>query len=144
MSRLVLSFFAVTLPAFTFAADEPSDKSALKCPISGGAVSQDASADYQGGKVYFCCNGCAGKFAKAPDKYATKANYQLVASGQFVQKGCPFSGGAVNPSTLLTLDGVSVGFCCNGCKGKVTKADAAQQQELVFGEKAFPKAFQAK
>ena len=38
-----------------------------KCPISGKATDPEVTADYKGGKVGFCCEGCAGKFAKMSD-----------------------------------------------------------------------------
>lgn len=44
------------------------------CPVSGKEFTPDANtlAAKHGGKThYFCCGGCAGKFAKEPAKYAT-------------------------------------------------------------------------
>ena len=63
----------------------------------------------------------------------------MVSTGQLVQKGCPFGGGAVKPGTQLDIGGAEVGFCCNNCKGKVEKATGDQQVDLVFGsiEKGF-------
>jgi len=116
---------------------------ALKCPISGGKISKEAAADYKGGKVYFCCPGCIGKFKEEKAKYEAKANEQLVQSGQFEQIGCPLSGGKVNPETKIKICGIDVGFCCNGCQGKVKSASAEKQCETVF-VKGFDKAFALK
>ncbi len=113
---------------------------ALKCPISGGAASKDASVAYKGGKVSFCCPGCIPKFKENTAKYQAKANEQLVLSGQFKQVGCPLSGGKVNPSTKIKVCGIDVGFCCNNCQAKVKKAAAEKQCEMVF-IKGFDKAF---
>ena len=38
---------------------------------------------------------------------------------------------------MLEVDGATVLFCCNGCKGKVEKMEGNEQLEAVFGEKAF-------
>ncbi|MGI9471917.1 MAG: hypothetical protein ACR2NZ_10315 [Rubripirellula sp.] len=117
----------------------------VKCVVADKPASEGKSADYKGGKVYFCCGGCAGKFAADAKKYAERANHQLVATKQYEQKGCPFSGGEVNPETLVSIGGTKVGFCCNGCKGKVESVeDDAAKMKLVFADKAFKKAFQKK
>lgn len=45
-----------------------------KCPLSGEALPANCpSADYQGGKVGFCCNGCADKWNAMTD--AQKAEH---------------------------------------------------------------------
>jgi YHS domain-containing protein len=118
-------------------------ETALKCPISGGAVSKEAAVDYKGGKVQFCCPGCIPKFKESTAKYQAKANEQLVLSGQFKQVGCPLSGGKLNPSTKIKVCGIDVCFCCKNCQGKVAKADAQKQCEMVF-VKGFDKAFALK
>lgn len=121
-----------------------AEKPVLMCPVSGKPVSTTASIDYQGGKVYFCCEGCKPKFEADTAKYATKANYQLVASHQAKQVACPLSGKTVNPEISAKVAGVKVGFCCNICKSKLAKAAEDQQLELAFGSTAFEKAFKVK
>ena len=113
----------------------------VNCPVSGKPASADVTADYKGGKVSFCCGGCCAKFTKDSSKFATKANHQLVATKQAVQCGCPISGGKLNPDTALKVCGVDITFCCNGCKGKVAKAEGDAQAKMVFGDKAFKKGF---
>lgn len=105
-------------------------------------VVADKSVDYKEGKVYFCCGGCAKKFATAPEKFSTLANHQLVATGQFVQTGCPISGGDVDDEQASVVGGVTIKFCCEKCKAKVDGAkDEAAKIDLVFGPKRFDKAF---
>ena len=43
-----------------------------KCPVSGKAINVAQSVDYQGKKVYFCCDGCPAAFEKDPSKYTAK------------------------------------------------------------------------
>ncbi|MFH1923423.1 MAG: hypothetical protein ABIP48_26470 [Planctomycetota bacterium] len=119
-------------------------KCVVVCPVSGKPASESTTLAFQGGKVCFCCPKCKAAFEKEPEKFATKANLQLVLTGQFVQKGCPMSGGKVNPETEIALCGAKVGFCCKGCQGKVAKAEGDSQLDLVFGAKAFKKGFEIK
>ncbi|TWU37324.1 hypothetical protein [Novipirellula artificiosorum] len=125
-----------------FAAETQEVKLAdIKCVVAPKAANAEKSAEYKDGKVYFCCGGCVGKFSKDTEKYTTKANHQLVATKQYTQNACPISGNALNPETATKVAGVSVSFCCNGCKGKVDSAEDDKKLEIVFSDKAFAKAF---
>jgi hypothetical protein len=139
--RHTLSFVAlvvalVSSSAAMSAVKEPKD---AKCPVSGAKCNPDKAVNFDGGKVYFCCGNCSGKFEKDSAPFAAKAHQQLVATGQLKQKGCPFSGGPVKAGTELTIGDAEVGFCCNNCKGKVEKASDDEKVSLVFGniEKGF-------
>jgi hypothetical protein len=121
----------VLLAAVALAA--PAAKVEPLCPVSGHACDPDATAEFEGGKVCFCCEKCVKAFAADSAKFAAKARQQLVVTGQMVQKGCPLSGGPVKDGTQIDVGGVAVGFCCGNCKGKVAKAAADEQVDLVFG-----------
>lgn len=115
----------------------------VKCLVAPTkAASAEKSSDYKDGKVYFCCDGCKGKFEKDKEKFAKQANHQLVATKQFKQKACPLSGGDVNPEKTVKINGVEIGFCCGNCQGKVAAAEGDAQLELVFSEKAFKNGFE--
>jgi hypothetical protein len=114
----------------------------LKCPVSGKAISKDAVADYLKGKVYFCCEGCPEAFAKDVKKFATKANHQLVATKQYVQKACPLSGRKIADEHHAKVSEVAIKFCCPNCKGAVEKLKGDEQMAKVFEEKAFEKGFE--
>jgi YHS domain-containing protein len=142
MLKKTISGLAVLLvvTATVVAAEVNLEK--VKCVIADKPASESKTADYKGGKVYFCCGGCAGKFAADTQKYAASANQQLVATKQYEQKGCPMSGGPVNKETMVKLGETELGFCCNKCKGAFeAKADDKERLELVFNDKAFEKAF---
>ena len=117
----------------------------VKCLM---AASQDAkeskASEWKEGKVYFCCDKCLGKFdamsKEEKEKIASKANAQLVASKQYVQKACPISGGELNPETKITVAGAEIAFCCNNCKAKAEGWKGDEQVENLFGEKAFKQA----
>ncbi|TWT73933.1 hypothetical protein [Allorhodopirellula solitaria] len=145
-NRLFFSFAVLLVAsASVFAAGEKaSDKVELegvKCAVADGEAKAEKSVDFKKGKVYFCCGGCAGKFAKEPKKFTTQANRQLVQTHQYVQKACPISGGKLNPETMIKVDGTKVGFCCKNCKAKVEGAEDKEASEIVFSEKAFAKAY---
>ncbi|RMF37206.1 MAG: hypothetical protein D6753_18070 [Planctomycetota bacterium] len=139
----VLGFVALAT-SIAFAADKVS-LDGVKCLMNPKAAAKaDKSADWKEGKVYFCCGNCQAKFTKLDDagkeKIAAKANMQLVATKQYKQGACPFSGGKLNPDTAIEVGAAKVAFCCNNCKGKAEKLSDEEKVAQLFGEKAFAKA----
>ncbi len=141
MLKKVMSSFAVLLVACATVVGGDVSLEGVKCVVAPKDAVADKSADYKDAKVYFCCGNCAGKFAADPKKFAEKANVQLVATKQYEQKVCPFSGGELNAETAIKVAGQKVAFCCEGCKGKVESTEEAKRASLVFNDKAFEKAF---
>ena len=131
---------AFVLIASAHAADEPKELKA-DCPVSGKAAKAEHSVDYKGGKVYFCCPNCPGAFEKNTAKFSSKANHQLVVTGQATEVKCPLTGRPLNESTAIDVDGAKVAFCCNNCKGKAEKAEGNEQIDLIFNDKAFDQGF---
>lgn len=144
ISALAVLLVAATTVVAADAVEKTVDLKDVKCIVAPRDAQASKSAEYKDGKVFFCCNGCEGKFAKTPEKFATQANRQLVQTKQYEQKACPLSGGKLNPETLITVDGAKVAFCCNNCKGKVEGTEEKKQAELVFSDKAFSKGFKKK
>jgi len=147
MSISKLSFLCSAVLAvglFAFAAEDKAKEFKATCPVSGKPALEDKTADYKDAKVYFCCGNCPGAFAKDTAKYATKANQQLVATGQATEVKCPLSGAKLNPDQSVEVGGVKVAFCCDKCKAKVSEAKGDAQAELVFSDTAFAKAYEVK
>jgi len=140
-SRIVMASVAAMamLVATLYAADKLEG---IKCPLSGKPVKEDKTVDYKGGKVYFCCENCPKAFDAA--KHSVKANQQLVATKQYVQKACPLSGQKLNPDKTAKVGDVTVTFCCEKCQGAVNKAEGDAKAEMVFSDKAFEKGFEKK
>ncbi|MFH1943864.1 MAG: YHS domain-containing protein [bacterium] len=44
----------------------------VHCPVSGKPANPEVFTEYQGKKVYFCCEGCKEKFLASPEKYLKK------------------------------------------------------------------------
>lgn len=139
MKRVVLSMvLPALLVASAFAADVKLD--GIKCLIAGGKPAKaEHSADYKGGKVFFCCPNCPKAFAADTAKFATKANHQLVATGQAKQTKCPLSGGPCKQDKFVEVAGAKVYFCCENCQGKAAKASGDDQVNLLFSDAAFEK-----
>ncbi len=136
----VTSVVALVFAATLYAGDVKLE--GIKCLVnSKKAANASKSADYKKGKVYFCCGGCASKFAKSKDNFAAKANQQLVSTKQYKQAKCPLSGGKCDATKTCKVGAVKVAFCCGKCQGNVAKAKGDKQAELVFSDKAFDKGF---
>ena len=122
-------------------ADKKNMLEGVKCVVAGTAAAKEENAvDYREGKVYFCCTNCPKKFEKDKAAFATKANHQLVATKQYEQTACPFSGNKLDTEKNIEVAGTKVSFCCDGCKAKAEKMKDDEKLESVFSEKAFAKA----
>jgi YHS domain-containing protein len=135
--------FANTAFEKGFAAKQDEPKlDGLKCFIMPKKdVKKEISADYGDHKVYFCCKSCVRRFSKDNAKYATQANQHLVVTEQVKQSACPISGQPTKDDQSTEVNGVTVKFCCEKCKGKVDGAADSEKAELVFGKDAFAKGF---
>jgi YHS domain-containing protein len=132
IGSLAAAVLAVAV-AGSFAEEKAAEKEA-KCPVSGKAINKDATAEFNGGTVYFCCNNCPKAFKADSKKFATKANHQMAVTGQLKQVGCPLSGKKCAEGTEIEVAGVKVAYCCNNCKGNVAKLSADEQMEKVFAD----------
>ncbi len=134
-AMLLMTSFAYTQ------AEEAAAKAKPTCPVSGKDIDKTKIVSHNGGDVYFCCANCPKAFKANTDKFAPKANHQLVLTGQAKQKACPFAGKPVNESKTTKVAGVKVGFCCGNCLAKAKEAKGDKQLALVFSDKAFLKGF---
>ncbi len=124
------SLFAIS----TLRADEEK-KPELKCPVSGQPAKADHTVKFNGGEVEFCCPNCPKAFEKNTEKFAGKANLQLIQTGQLKQVKCPLTGRPMNDAkTVEVADGVTVAVCCNGCLGKAKKASGDELIVLLLSD----------
>ena len=139
-----LAMVGLFVGATAWAAEEGKiDLEKVKCLIAPSkAANAEKFVEFKKGKVFFCCDGCKGKFEKDKETFASKANHQLVATKQYKQKACPMSGGDVDAEKTTKINGVDVAFCCGGCLGKAEAAEGDAKVELVFGAKGFEKGFE--
>ncbi len=137
---LVVALMAVT---FLMAAEEINLKG-IKCVMNPKAAAKaDKVLDHKGGQVYFCCGNCPKAFTSKigeDEIVQARANHQLVATKQAVQGKCPFSGQPLNTETAIKVNGASIAFCCNNCKGNAEKLAGNAQLKKLFSDAAFKKA----
>ena len=67
---VILLAFTISATA-TFAGDKQAHEQTT-CPVMGGKINKDIYADYEGKRVYFCCDACISTFKKDPAKYVSK------------------------------------------------------------------------
>ena len=60
---LSLAALAAFLLVPVIHAEDKAD-TAGKCPVSGKAAAKDHAVDFEGGKVYFCCDNCPKAFER--------------------------------------------------------------------------------
>ena len=121
------------------AGDKDKKKHEATCVVSGEAIDKTEYSNYKKGKVYFCCDGCKADFDEAFAKFAVAANYQLVATGQYMQTNCPVSGRGLNPKKVVKVANADVTFCCGNCRGKTNKAE--DKMAFIFADVSFDKGF---
>ncbi len=100
------------------------------CPVSGEKIDKTTSphVDWQGQRIYFCCNKCPAKSKADPEKYfatIAEAGVQL----ENIQTTCPVSGeklgeGGMGAPVAHAYKGRTVMFCCKMCVAKFDKDPA--------------------
>lgn len=113
-----------------------------KCPYSGGPAKKDMAANFGGGKVFFCCKDCLGKF----NMMKAKMNHQLFQTAQVKQVACPMSGGKLKEGTEVAFGGAKVQFCCGNCQGKaktMVEKDKDAAVLAMFTGKMYQKGFKS-
>lgn len=114
--------------AFTFlvgslsflSADTPDKGNQTLCPVMGNAVNNEIYSDYDGQRVFFCCEGCRAPFEKEPEKYLKKMKEMGIEPMKLKKQAtCPVSGKDINTDSYIDVNGKRVFVCCDGCKAKV-------------------------
>jgi YHS domain-containing protein len=44
----------------------------VHCPVTGETINKNSYTDYNGKRIYFCCNACPETFKKNPEHYLKK------------------------------------------------------------------------
>lgn len=133
-SRLFLALLAMVAVVGVRSLSAEDAAAKIMCPVSGHECGKDHAADYEGGKVYFCCEKCPAAFAKDTEKFAAKARHQMVLTGQLEQVHCPLTHKDMKAETAIDVCGTKIAFCCNNCKGAVEKMAADDQIAKCFAK----------
>jgi YHS domain-containing protein len=59
----------MTMTMSSDAEAKPAPNGQAICPVMGQLIDQSVFVEYQGKKVYFCCEDCKAKFLAEPEKY---------------------------------------------------------------------------
>ena len=109
------------------------------CPISSKPLAAGCpTSTWDGVTLGFCCNGCKSRFdAQTPTEKTVevdnlKAGTSTVATSGTVNEVCPMTSRKVSgKSPTSTWDGVTLGFCCNGCKTRFDNMTTAQKNAEI-------------
>ncbi|TWT39919.1 hypothetical protein KOR42_50410 [Thalassoglobus neptunius] len=142
-SIVMIGGFALLIGTVFLEAQEKKEVSPV-CPVSGKDIDKTHSLKHLEANVYFCCPNCPKAFEANTEKFAPKANHQVVVTKQAKQVKCPISGQPLNPEMATPVSDVKVEFCCDKCLAKVKAAEGEKQLQLVFSDAAFQKGFEVK
>lgn len=134
LSLVAVGFFGLVLAQ---AAEKQAGKPQTACPVSGKPINKEVYVDYQGQRVYFCCNACPDKFRKDPEKYFAQFEKEGIEL-ENIQKACPVSGeelGEHGEPSVIHYKGRTVKFCCPACE-KPFKAEPDKYLNSMPGEQA--------
>lgn len=93
------------------------------CPIMGGEIDRSAFTDYQGKRIYFCCQMCDVKFLKDPEEHIRKmesAGIELEAV-PVPQTMCPVMDMEIDRQYFVDYEGQRIYFCCEPCIRKFNR-----------------------
>ena len=126
---VLLAVIGIACAGAARAEDKAAGKPQTECPIMGGKIDRSIYADYEGKRVYFCCDACPADFKKDPAKYI-KAMEDAGIVLEKPQATCPVMGGKIDKSIFVERDGKRVYFCCGMCPPKFKKAPAKYMTAL--------------
>ena len=94
-SHMLFAVVALAALAAAFAAGckekpatTPTTEIAQKvCPVMGDPIDPNVYVDYQGRRVYFCCQMCVATFNKDPAKYLAKVDEQIKSGAMPAEGG---------------------------------------------------------
>ncbi len=78
-------FLGVLLGLLTFSCGMPAISHAepeALCPVLSNKIDNKVFVDYQGKRIYFCCQSCIAQFNKDPKKYLEQMEAKGVTPGK--------------------------------------------------------------
>lgn len=140
---LLVCMFAVDGPVGDSIKAIQVNLAGIKCIVSGKPATSQYFAKFKNRKIYFDCNTSRLKFETNRNEFATKANHQLVITGQYVQTRCPIQSATISASSSsIQIAGVKIRTCCVECLSKLTDDKTVLQQiDFLFADRQFDKIF---
>lgn len=117
-----------------------AEKAQTACPVCGGDIdiAKSPHLDWEGQRIYFCCEHCEAKFKADPEASFAKAAKEGVVF-ESVQSVCPMSGKPIDKKSYVDYKGRRVYFCCDKCKAGFEK-DPEKYLAKLPGEQPAPPA----
>lgn len=138
MRKYLSVMFALTLvvAAGAVLAEQSEGNPQTACPVSGKAIDKASSphVDFQGQRIYFCCDNCPPAFRKDPESFFAKAAEAGVVF-ENIQTTCPVSGETLGDHegmepVSIRYKGRTVNFCCKMCVKKFEQEPAKYLAKL--------------
>ena len=130
---------ALVLAAGAALADQHEGKPQTACPVSGKPIDKASSPhiDFQGQRIYFCCDNCPPAFRKDPESFFAKAAEAGVVF-ENIQTACPVSDETLGEHegmepVSIQYKGRTVKLCCAACQKPFAK-DPAKYLAKLPGE----------
>ncbi len=157
MKKIVIlaAFIAAVGVSFAMAADAVALKPQTTCPVmKGNAIDKKLFVDYEGKRIYVCCNVCLAEVKKDPAKYLAELKTEgqepevIAAAAKPIeaapaavapaaattlkpQTTCPvMKGNPIDKKLFVDADGKRIYVCCKGCIAQVKKDPAKAIAEL--------------
>ncbi len=112
-------------PDTTASSKDAVKKEQTLCPLMDKEIDKESYADYEGKRIYLCCDGCLARFKSNPQKAIKKLEDQgiTVADTDEVttQKSCPINGDSIDKNYFGDHDFKRIFFCSDKCKKKFKK-----------------------
>jgi len=122
MVRRNLAIALVLLATFSLLAAAGDDKNAgnqTVCPVMGNPINKEVYTDYQGYRIFFCCEGCIEKFKEDAAANLEKMKADGVEPMKLAaQTTCPLTGNPIDKDVFVDHEGMRVYLCCPGCAEK--------------------------
>ncbi len=112
-------------PDTTASSEDAVKKEQTLCPLADNKIDKESFADYEGKRVYLCCDGCLARFKNNPQKAIEKLEERGVTVAMSAevttQKSCPINGNSIDKTLFADHDFKRLFFCSEKCRKKFKK-----------------------
>lgn len=138
LALLTIAILLLSMPAFADDMHPSHGKAAgslqSECPVmKGNAINKKHFVDYQGQRIYFCCNSCPTEFLKDPENYLKMAKMKGTKFEKTPnpQTTCPVTGDKINRKYFVDYQGKRIFFCCSNCPAQFNKNPDKYMQDFM-------------
>ena len=102
------------------------------CPVTGEKINMTKYVDYEGKRIYVCCDGCVKKVKADPSGYIKKLEDQgiTLAKATVPQTKCPVMGGDIDRTKYVDVNGKRIYVCCDRCIETIKKDPAVYIEKM--------------